>query len=487
MYPVIFYKSHVSKGMGKLTVKMEGEVLEKKYGLTTAIAMVVGVVIGSGVFFKAEKVLEATGGNLPMGILAWISGGLIMVICAYTFALMSTRYDHINGLADYAEAAMGDRFAFYVGWFMATIYMPTLASVLTWVSARYLCVLLGFSITGGECMLFGMVFLIACYALNSLAPVFAGKLQVSVTIIKLVPLFVVAIVGTAVGLSNGMTVENFTSAPGNPGASGMFTAICATAFAYDGWIVATSINEELKDAKKNLPIALIAGTILVVLAYIGYYVGLSGGIRNEELMAGGEQGVKLAFTQIFGSPLAGSFLFVLVVVSCLGCLNGIMLGSSRGMYSLAKKNRGPAPGLFACLDEKTNMPTNSSVMGLLLAVLWLVFFYGANLETPRWFGYFNFDSSELPIITLYAMYIPIFASIIKKGFGLGLFKRYVVPFLAIVSAVFMIAAAIYSHGVLPYRQAKLEGRFSFPVLFYLILFFVIMGIGNCFYRKGKNK
>jgi APA family basic amino acid/polyamine antiporter len=66
--------------------------LQKKYGLLTAIAMVVGIVIGSGVFFKAEKVLTATGGNLPLGILAWVIGGLIMIVCAYVFATMATRY-----------------------------------------------------------------------------------------------------------------------------------------------------------------------------------------------------------------------------------------------------------------------------------------------------------------------------------------------------------------------------------------------------------
>ena len=56
--------------------------LQKRYGLVTATAMVVGIVIGSGVFFKAEKILNATGGNLPLGILAWVIGGLIMVSCA---------------------------------------------------------------------------------------------------------------------------------------------------------------------------------------------------------------------------------------------------------------------------------------------------------------------------------------------------------------------------------------------------------------------
>ena len=85
---------------------MDGE-LKKKYGLMTAVAMVVGIVIGSGVFFKAEKILTATGGDLPLGILAWIIGGLIMIICAYTFATMATKYEYVNGLVDYADVAMG--------------------------------------------------------------------------------------------------------------------------------------------------------------------------------------------------------------------------------------------------------------------------------------------------------------------------------------------------------------------------------------------
>ncbi|MDO4567114.1 MAG: amino acid permease, partial [Oscillospiraceae bacterium] len=104
---------------------MENE-LKKKYGLLTAIAMVVGIVIGSGVFFKAEKILSATGGNLPIGILAWAIGGVIMVICAYTFSLMATKWEYVNGIVDYAEVTMGRKYGYYVGWFMATIYLPTL-------------------------------------------------------------------------------------------------------------------------------------------------------------------------------------------------------------------------------------------------------------------------------------------------------------------------------------------------------------------------
>ena len=129
---------------------MENNQLEKRYGLVTAICMVVGIVIGSGVFFKAEKILTATGGDLPTAILAWIIGALIMLVCAYTFSLMASKYEKVNGIVDYAETVVGKGYAYYMGWFISVIYSPTLASVLAWIAARYTCVLLGVpDVTGG--------------------------------------------------------------------------------------------------------------------------------------------------------------------------------------------------------------------------------------------------------------------------------------------------------------------------------------------------
>ena len=102
--------------------------LHKKYGLLTAIAMIVGTVIGSGVFFKAEAILTKTGGDMVTGILAWGIGGLIMVICAYTFSVMATKYSFVNGLVDYAEVTVGKRYGYLVGWFMTMIYYPAMSS-----------------------------------------------------------------------------------------------------------------------------------------------------------------------------------------------------------------------------------------------------------------------------------------------------------------------------------------------------------------------
>ncbi|MGI6330788.1 MAG: APC family permease [Zhaonellaceae bacterium] len=446
--------------------------LEKKYGLLTAIAMVIGIVIGSGVFFKAEKVLVATGGNLPQGILAWIIGGAIMIVCAYVFAVMATRYEKVNGIVDYSEALLGDTYGYFVGWFAATIYTPAMTSVLAWVSARYTCVLLGWDIVGGEAMALAGFYLVGIYALNALSPKLAGKFQVSTTIIKLIPLGLMAIFGTIFGLRSGVLMSNFTSGviAEATSSSPLFTALVATVFAYEGWILATSINAELRDAKKNLPRALTFGTLFIALIYILYYTGLAGAVDNSVMMESGETGAKIAFATVF-SNVGGTILFVFVVISCLGTLNGLMMSCTRGFYSLAARGLGPKPKIFDGIDESTNMPTNSSVLGILVTAAWLLYFYGANLVPTSWFGPFSFDSSELPIVTIYAMYIPIFIKMMATGKSLSFFNRYVMPTLALCGCIFMVIAAFYAHKM--------------AVVYYLIIFAVIMAIGMIMYLRKK--
>jgi APA family basic amino acid/polyamine antiporter len=442
--------------------------LEKRYGFFTAVAMVIGIVVGSGVFFKAEKILTATGGNLKQGILAWLIGGVIMISCAYTFAVMATKYQYVNGLVDYAEATVGKKYAYYIGWFMAIIYYPAITSVLAWASARYTCVIFDLPITGGECMTIACLYLVGSFTLNALSPILAGKFQVSTTVIKLIPLFLMAIAGTAMGLHSGMTKYNFTHYVSQSNSNGLLTAVVAAAFAYEGWIIATSINAELKNAKKNLPLALILGTFIIMSVYILYYIGVAGTVKNEVMMAGGEAGAKLAFQTVFSS-VGGTLLFVFVIISCLGTLNGLMLGCTRGIYSIAARGLGPKPKVFSHIDATTNMPVNSAIMGVFLCAVWLFYFYGANL-TESWFGFFSFDSSELPIVTVYALYIPIFIMFMIKEKELNFFNRIFMPFISLVSCIFMMIAAWFAHGM--------------AVVAFLIVFSVVMVFGAFIYRKS---
>ena len=306
-----------------------------------------------------------------------------------------------------------------LGWFTTTIYYPGMTSVLAWVSARYTLVLFGSNdITGGLCLALSCFYLCLSYAINALSPVIAGKFQVGSTAVKLIPLVIMAIVGTIVGIGNGNTAAAFQTwsvveqtGVGAP----LFAAVVATAFAYEGWIIATSINAELKNSKKNLPIALVVGAFIIVAVYILYYIGLAGGAEISVLQ---ENGAPTAFRNIFGN-IGGNALNAMIVVSCLGTLNGLMVASTRSLYALSARNQGPNVKMFKEVSSTTNMPTNAAVMGLLICAVWLFYFYGANLwgnpETGKpLFGIFSFDSSELPIVTIYALYIPIFFMFMVK-------------------------------------------------------------------------
>lgn len=458
--------------------------MEKRYGLPTAICMVVGTVIGSGVFYKAQTVLEKTGGSMILGVLAWIITGLLMIICSAMFAVMATKYEKVSGVVDYAEATCGKRYGYAMAWFLVNIYYPAMTGVLAWVSARYFGEILGWGAAGPQVMTLSGLFLIGAYTLNAFSPKLAGKFQVSATVVKLIPICLMVVVGVIYGSVKGTLPDNFATVVATPeggNMGGLFAGIVAAVFAYEGWIVATSINAELKNPKKNLPIALVVGAFIVAAAYVLYFIGVAGGAKTAELM---ENGAPTAFSNIFGA-LGGKLLQVCIVISCLGTLNGLLMATTRGMYAIAARNEGPNPQLFSQVDPVTNMVSNSAIWGLLVSCLWMVFFYGANL-TEGWFGLFNFDSSELPIITIYGMYIPMLIMWMKKEKDMGVFKRFILPVLSIAACLFMIFAAVYAHGITPYQAAAAEGRFSFPVLFYLIVFALIMAAGALLYHP-KNK
>jgi len=452
--------------------------LERKYGLFTAICMVVGIVIGSGVFFKAQTILQKTGGNTSLGIIAWIIGGAIMLSCLLAFAFMGQKYERVNGIVDYAEATVGPRYAYYMGWFAATIYFPGMTSALAWLSARYTLVFItsvnpdfpmaipveqGGCVVGPECMALTVLFMAGSYVLNALSPKLAGKFQTSTTVIKLIPLLLMGVIGIIYGLNHGMLQANLTTTvvpaaelTTNP----LFAAVCATAFAYEGWIIATSINSEIKDSKKNLPKALILGGLIIIAVYILYFVGVAGGAGAKDLM---DTGANVAFNNVFG-PVLGNILNLFVAISCMGTLNGLMLGCCRCMYSLGERGRGPKPEMFAQVDKTTNMPNNSAVIALLVTAVWFVYFYLTNLAAiwgPK--APFVFDSTELPIITIYLMYIPIFIQWMRKEKEQNVLRRFVMPILATIGSAFMVLACILGHGM--------------ACFWYMIVFAVMMVIG----------
>ena len=138
------------------------------------------------------------------------------------------------------------------------------------------------------------------------------------------------------------------------------------------------------------------------------------------------------------------------------------------MEKKAKRVKSNVNTMKVQTTEQAELKSFLVVIGVVLIGVWYVFFYGANL-TESWFGKFTFDSSELPIITMYGMYFPIFINMIRKERKeLGVIKGIILPILALIASGFMVFAAIYSHGI--------------KVVYYLIVYVIIMAVGILLFK-----
>ena len=453
--------------------------LEKKWGFPTALSMVMGIVIGSGIFFKAVKVLSLTNGNMGQALLIVGIVGMICVVCSNVFAQMGRHYATCNGLVDYAEIACGEKYAYFVGFFTSTIYNPVIAATLSYIAAAYFCMMCGIEMYGQANTGISILFMFILIVMNMLAPKLAGKFQVTTTVIKLTPILLMGIIGSLIGLINGNGIKIFevaaqTQSSGNE----LFAGICAFAFAYEGWIAATTINSELKNPKRDLPLALTVGGICCTLIYMLYVYSMSATMTAQEIIAVGDNLPKLAFSNLFGN-VAGSLILLVIVISCLGTANGMTMSTMRGFYSLAVRGRGAKPEAVAEVDNVTGMPLKSCIIGIGLMGFWLfqlstLFFQGPlafnGTHNPEWL--LAWEADEICIITIYALYIPIFIHIILKEESFNFLNRFVLPILAIISSLFMCYSAYYAYGI--------------QIVYYLVFFAITQGIGMYFYKQRRR-
>ena len=403
-----------------------------------------------------------------LALIAWGLGAFSMIFGALCFAEFAGRIERTNGIVDYLETAYGKRMGYLAGWFNCVLYFSILSAILSWVSALYTMILLGSDNPSNSTMTWVLAvgYMVAIYMMNYVAPILAGKFQVTTTAIKLIPLSLIAVLGFASGISNGVFVDNMREAASAISKSGgtLASAVVATAFAYEGWIVALTINSEIKDSKRNLPKALVMGTLLVFVVYVLYFLGITSMLPVDVILQQGDQAVSMVATDLFGT-VGGSILTVFVVISCLGTLNGLALTNSRIPYSLAVRNQGPAPKFFAKVDAKTNMPRHSALGAFVLSMIYLAIWYGSlNNVFGRYIGL-----DEIPIVMIYGFYILLYVWYMKNFTDLTGFNRYGKPICAILGALVILYGGITNPNV---------GM-------YMIISLLVLGSGLLFYRKGQ--
>ncbi len=418
--------------------------LERKFGFWTGVTLVVGIVIGSGIFFKAGEMLQTTGGSVPMALLAFLVGALAMIFGALTFVEISKDIPGNNGLNDYAKDSFGKTGEFVsqlIGWFMAVLYFPIFMAVLPLIAADFTFQLLGVEeYTYFNAVFVGLIYLFGVFIMNMLAPLIASKFQISTTFIKLIPLVAVAIVGITLGIINGGTFDALHYATDNDtGGGNFFKATIVAAFTFEGWILATNISSELKDPEKNITKILVVGPAIILVIYITYFLGLVSSNSVSAFLTDGQGATTTAFTNLFGD-VAGSVLTAFIIVSVLGALNGIVLSGSKAFYLMGRERKGLLPSKTSYVSKKSNFPIVGALFSLAIAIP-MFFVWGFYLIGDL---KYSFDSTA--ILVLQILYIAIFISFMIKKKDRNVVKRFIIPSLAIIGALIIAYGGAIKEG-----------------------------------------
>lgn len=413
----------------------------REFGLLMAIAMIVGIVIGSGIFFKADDILMQTNGDVVMGCLVLILGAFGIIFGGLTIAEWAKITDDAGGLISYGEKAFGPRFAFLIGWFQTTVYFPALIAVVCWVGGNYTIMLFPqVSFLQDKVWVLAIFYLCLIYGMNVFSIHIAGLFQTSSMFIKLLPLTIIASLGVIFGEPANLVHAPISSTTLFASAG----AIVSVAFSYDGWSIAPSICHEIKNAKRNLPLALTIAPVLILGVYLFYFLGMNFLIGPEQILALGDDAFLVAATKLFGN-VGAKALLICVVISILGTANGITLGSCRIPHALAIRKELPYSDRIAKIHPRYGISIMSCLISFLFTLGWLGIHY-ITIEVPS-IAQYGIDVSSIPIVLMYVFYSILYIGVIryaKQGNIQSKVFGYLFPVLAILGAGIVVYGGLQS-------------------------------------------
>jgi len=341
-----------------------------------ATAIVVGTIIGSGIFLVPQEMMRAVGSG-SMVYLAWIAGGVLTLFGAMTYAELGAMMPHAGGEYVFLRNAYGDVPAFLYMWTWFAVAKPASIASITIGLARVLGIFPAFAWVDGVALhaplplSWSQIFAIAVTwlitGLNYLGIKKAGDFQLFFTWLKVI--LVLAITGFCFASPHGSLGNFRTTFPGaHGGIEGFMVALIASLWAYDGWNDLTMVAGEVKRPERSLPIALIAGVGIVGILYMGTNAAIQYILPAAQIAASGRPAV-LAMSAVSG-PLGASLVSAAMALSILVSLNGTTMSGARVPFAAARDRLFPAR--MAHIHPRFQSPSTSLVAQALLATLLLL-------------------------------------------------------------------------------------------------------------------
>ena len=315
--------------------------LKRDLGLWGAVAIVVGTVIGSGIFL-VPKAMVLKVGSPEMVFAVFVFGGLLSLAGALTYAELAAAMPEAGGEYVYLREAYGPLWAFMYGWTQMWVAksgsIATLATAFFYYLTNFFPQLdnviaqlpFGLELRQGQILAMAVIAFLAF--VNYFGVKIGGEVQVIVTIVKVALLALIIVVGLTAG--QGTTANFHTSIPAIGGVSGFFAALVAALWAYDGWNNVSMVSSEIRNPQRNLPLALIGGSLAVMaiylLANLAYFY-----VLPAAAVAGSDRVAAEMMRRIWGAAGANA-VSIAAMISIFAALNGSILTGARVPFAMAR-------------------------------------------------------------------------------------------------------------------------------------------------------
>ncbi len=320
--------------------------LSRDLGVSHASAVVVGTIIGSGIFLVPAEMMQAVG-SAKLVYLAWVVGGLLSFAGALTYAELGAMKPQAGGEYVYVRDAYGPRAGFLYAWTWFVIAKPaSIATVVTglvrilgtfsvfsFFSSNVITV--PFAVTWGQLVAIAAAILISL--LNYIGVKKAGEFQLVFTLLKVAIILAIVVVcfsgfgdATARGWAN--FASTFAGAKG--GITGFMAALVAALWAYDGWNDLNMVAGEVKRPERNIPIALIAGVATVGVLYVLMNAGVQY-VLPASAIAASPRPASDAVAAVMGH-IGASIVSAGMALSMLVTLNGTIMSGARVPFAVAR-------------------------------------------------------------------------------------------------------------------------------------------------------
>jgi APA family basic amino acid/polyamine antiporter len=332
--------------MSKQAIKQP--TLIKGLGLAGAASIVVGTVIGSGVFLVPASMIRHVGSVATLFVV-WIVAGLLSLFGALTYAELAAAMPEAGGEYVYLSAAYGPFWGYLYGW--TQFWVAKSGSIATLAAGFYTYLTFFYPVLGkallvtpfhigpggslleihyGQLIAIGLILSLA--AVNYLGVRSGGGVQIFVTILKMALIAAVIVVGCLAGRGDFSHLGGSIPIPLSMG--GFFAAMVSALWAYDGWNNVSMVSSEIRQPERNLPKALILGTLAVIATYL--LINLAYFHVLTPLQVASAPHVAADMMQFLYGPVAAKAVTVAVLISIFAALNGSILSGSRIPYALAR-------------------------------------------------------------------------------------------------------------------------------------------------------